>query len=96
MFQSESESTGNPRAGVHLQGALICPSDEDSHTFTVNSSSGEVYKLRATDARARQEWVNRLRSVAEHHSSNLTKVWAILGNKFVKLIRNVLKNKYLL
>lgn len=72
-YLSESESSGNPRAGVHLQGALICPSDEDSHTFTVNSSSGEVYKLRATDARARQEWVNRLRSVAEHHSFNLTK-----------------------
>lgn len=74
FFQSESGSNGNPRGGIYLEGALICPSDEDSHTFTVNSSTGEVFKLRATDARARQEWVNRLRSVAEYHSSNLTKV----------------------
>lgn len=68
-YLSESESSGHPRGGIHLQGALICPSDEDSHTFTVNSSSGEVFKLRATDARARQEWVNKLRSVAEHYSN---------------------------
>lgn len=75
LWQSENESSGHPRGGIHLQGALICPSDEDSHTFTVNSSSGEVFKLRATDARARQEWVNKLRSVAEHHSSNFAKVF---------------------
>lgn len=73
-LQSESSSSGNPRGSIHLQGALICPSDEDSHTFSVNSSSGEMFKLRATDARARQEWVNKLRSVAEYHSSNVTKV----------------------
>ncbi|KAK7582602.1 hypothetical protein V9T40_014047 [Parthenolecanium corni] len=70
---SENSSSGNPRGSIHLQGALICPSDEDSHTFSVNSSSGEMFKLRATDARARQEWVNKLRSVAEYHSSNVTK-----------------------
>lgn len=72
--QSEGSSSGNPRGSIHLQGALICPSDEDSHTFSVNSSSGEMFKLRATDARARQEWVNKLRSVAEYHSSNVNKV----------------------
>lgn len=57
-----------PRGSVHLAGAVICPSDEDSKTFTVNCASGDMLKLRAADARARQEWVNGLRAVAEAHT----------------------------
>ncbi|XP_046683244.1 oxysterol-binding protein-related protein 11 isoform X2 [Homalodisca vitripennis] len=67
-YLSESESRQTPRGWVHLESAVISPSDEDSNTFTVNSSSGEMFKLRAQDARARQEWVNRLRAVAELHA----------------------------
>lgn len=47
---------------------MVSPSDEDSNTFSVNSWSGECYKLRAVDARARQDWVNRLRAAAEYYS----------------------------
>lgn len=57
-----------PRGSVHLAGAVICPSDEDSKTFTVNCASGDMLKLRASDARSRQEWVNGLRAVAESHT----------------------------
>lgn len=57
-----------PRGSVHLAGAVICPSEEDSKTFTVNCASGDMLKLRATDARERQEWVNKLRAVAEAHT----------------------------
>lgn len=67
-YLSESESKQQPRGWVHLEAAVISPSDEDSNTFTVNSTSGEMFKLRAQDARARQEWVNRLRAVAELHA----------------------------
>ncbi|XP_034239580.1 oxysterol-binding protein-related protein 11-like [Thrips palmi] len=56
------------RGSIHLAAAVISPSDEDSNTFTVNSTTGEFYKLRAGDARARQDWVNRLRAVAEMHT----------------------------
>lgn len=35
-----------PRGTLQLAGAVISPSDEDSHTFTVNAASGEQYKLR--------------------------------------------------
>ncbi|KOB66008.1 Oxysterol-binding protein [Operophtera brumata] len=42
--------------------------DEDSRTFTINCASGDMLKLRATDARARQEWVNGLRAIAEIHT----------------------------
>lgn len=67
-YLNESERKQRPRGSVHLAGAVISPSDEDGNTFTVNSASGEMFKLRATDARARQEWVNRLRTVAEMHT----------------------------
>ncbi|CAB1327945.1 unnamed protein product [Coregonus sp. 'balchen'] len=39
-----------PRGTLPLAGAVISPSDEDSHTFTVNAISGEQYKLRDTPA----------------------------------------------
>ncbi|CAL4064466.1 unnamed protein product, partial [Meganyctiphanes norvegica] len=56
------------RGGIQLAGAVISPSDEDSYTFTVSPASGESYKLRATDTRDRQMWINRLRVVAEMHT----------------------------
>ncbi|ESN94812.1 hypothetical protein HELRODRAFT_87593 [Helobdella robusta] len=55
------------RGNVMLAGAVICPSDEDSQTFIVNAVNGEVYRLKALDARERQHWVNRLRATAEYH-----------------------------
>lgn len=57
-----------------MAGAVISPSEEDSHTFVVNSASGDVYKLRAADAKERQLWITRLRIVAERHSHALAQV----------------------
>ena len=34
--------------------ALVRPSEEDSHTFSINFNSGEVFKVRAAQARERQ------------------------------------------
>lgn len=68
---SNPNIVGNaPRGQVHLAGAVICPSDEDSKTFTVNCASGDMLKLRAGDARARQEWVDGLRAIVESHSNS--------------------------
>jgi hypothetical protein len=53
----EDQFSGNPRGQVHLTGALINPSDEDSRTFTINPAAGETIKLKANDARSRQEVV---------------------------------------
>ncbi|XP_059469244.1 oxysterol-binding protein-related protein 11-like isoform X2 [Neocloeon triangulifer] len=66
--QQQPNRKQRPRGSVHLASAVICPSDEDSSTFTLNSASGEIFKLQAIDARERQEWVNRLRAVAEMHT----------------------------
>lgn len=60
--------SGSPRGQVHLAGAVVCPSDEDSRTFSIGCASGDTIKLRAADARARQEWVDGLRAVVESHT----------------------------
>uniref|UniRef100_A0A2S2P3S1 Oxysterol-binding protein-related protein 11 n=1 Tax=Schizaphis graminum TaxID=13262 RepID=A0A2S2P3S1_SCHGA len=67
-FLSENDTKQQPRGFIFLESAVVSPSDEDSNTFSVNSWNGECYKLRAVDARARQDWVNRLRAAAEYHS----------------------------
>ncbi|KAJ8686790.1 hypothetical protein QAD02_022584 [Eretmocerus hayati] len=67
-FLTESEKNQRPRCSIYLAGAVIAPSDEDSNTFVVNSATGDMVKLRATDARARQEWVDKLRAVAEMYT----------------------------
>ncbi|CAG5075030.1 Similar to OSBPL11: Oxysterol-binding protein-related protein 11 (Homo sapiens) [Cotesia congregata] len=67
-FLSEAEKNQRPRCSIYLAGAVIAPSDEDSNTFTVNSATGDMIKLRATDARARQEWVDKLRAVTEMYT----------------------------
>lgn len=45
-FVNEQSRNQKPRGSLPLAGAVISPSDEDSHTFTVNAISGEQYKLR--------------------------------------------------
>lgn len=58
----------HPRGFIILSGAIVTPSEEDGQTFNVCSSSGEIYKLRASDSRERQFWVDRLRQVSQSYS----------------------------
>ncbi|XP_054984833.1 oxysterol-binding protein-related protein 11 [Sorex araneus] len=72
-FVNEQSRNQKPRGTLQLAGAVISPSDEDSHTFTVNAASGEQYKLRATDAKERQHWVSRLQLCTQHHTEAIGK-----------------------
>ena len=65
------ERNGRCRGSHYLAGALVLPSDEDSQTFSVNFASGEVYKVRATNPRERQIWVDRIRACAHFHNEAL-------------------------
>ncbi|WAR03629.1 OSB11-like protein [Mya arenaria] len=65
----EEHKKHRPRGSIHLASAVISPSEEDSQTFSVSAANAEVYKLRATSTRERQQWVDRLRQTAEHHSN---------------------------
>ncbi|XP_051881378.1 oxysterol-binding protein-related protein 11 isoform X2 [Pristis pectinata] len=72
-FVNEQSRSQKPRGTLQLAGAVISPSDEDSHTFTVNAAVGEQYKLRATDAKERQHWVSRLQICTQHHTEAIGK-----------------------
>ncbi|XP_067128704.1 oxysterol-binding protein-related protein 11 isoform X3 [Centruroides vittatus] len=80
-YYMPEEKTKRPRGTVHLAGAVISPSDEDSELFILSSACGEVYKLRASDAKERQFWVNRLRAVAEYHTQNIAERNPPLANR---------------
>jgi hypothetical protein len=68
-LQPNQACQSTPRGTIALIGALINPSDEDSRTFTINSSSGESIKFKANDAKTRQHWVQSLRAIVENLSS---------------------------
>ncbi|XP_069791381.1 oxysterol-binding protein-related protein 11 isoform X3 [Narcine bancroftii] len=72
-FVNEQSRGQKPRGILQLAGAVISPSDEDSHTFTVNAAIGEQYKLRATDAKERQHWVSRLQICTQYHTEAIGK-----------------------
>jgi len=61
------ERGGRSRGKQHLAGAVVVPSEEDGNTFSINFGSGEVYKVRASQTRERQVWVDRLRACSHRH-----------------------------
>jgi hypothetical protein len=65
------ERSGRCRGNQHLAGAVVIPSEEDSQTFTINFASGEIYKVRASHAKERQVWVDRIRACALMHNEAL-------------------------
>lgn len=72
-YMPDDKKKIHPRGCVYLAGCTISPSDEDSQTFTVSAASGDSYKLKATDAKERQYWVNKLRQVALTHETNIAR-----------------------
>jgi len=67
----EEKKKSHPRGCVYLAGSVISPSEEDSQTFIVSAACGESYKLKASDAKQRQFWVNKLRQVAQNHENRI-------------------------
>uniref|UniRef100_A0A8C0AY97 Oxysterol-binding protein n=1 Tax=Buteo japonicus TaxID=224669 RepID=A0A8C0AY97_9AVES len=66
-FVNEQSKNQKPRGTLSLAGAIISPSDEVPHMLVVYSANGEMYKLRAADAKEKQYWITQLRSCAKHH-----------------------------
>ncbi|XP_072139634.1 oxysterol-binding protein-related protein 10 isoform X1 [Mobula birostris] len=73
-FVNEQCKGQKPRGVLYLSGAVISFSDEVSHMFIVQAASGELYKLRAGDAKERFYWVNQLQATAKHHTDNNAKI----------------------
>jgi len=70
-FLSQDKKMMGPRGSLKLAGAIVTPSDEDSQTFSVIPKSGELFKLRAPNAKDRQAWIDRIRRVIEKHTTDL-------------------------
>ncbi|XP_007449699.1 PREDICTED: oxysterol-binding protein-related protein 10 isoform X2 [Lipotes vexillifer] len=66
-FVNEQSKHQKPRGALSLSGAIVSLSDEGPHMLVVYSASGEMYKLRAADAKEKQFWVTQLRACAKYH-----------------------------
>lgn len=68
-YMSEDRKKQAPRGSLNLWGAAIAPSEEDGQSFSISDTAGEVYKLKAGDAKERQWWVSRLHREVELRTS---------------------------
>ncbi|XP_008329449.2 oxysterol-binding protein-related protein 10 [Cynoglossus semilaevis] len=73
-FVNEQGKSQKPRGSLPLIGASVTPSDEAPHMFVVNSVNGELYKLRASDAKEQQFWITQLQACARRHSDSSAKI----------------------
>ncbi|XP_031722313.1 oxysterol-binding protein-related protein 10 isoform X3 [Anarrhichthys ocellatus] len=72
-FVSDQGKSQKPRGSLPLIGASVTTSDEAPHMFVVNSVNGELYKLRASDAKEQQFWISQLQACARRHSDTSAK-----------------------
>lgn len=89
-FVNEQSRPQKPRGMLPLAGAVISPSDEDSHTFTVNAISGEQYKLRGGCHRPASIHVTRQ---PYHQASTLAPVHQIYSALISPLLVMALRNR---
>ncbi|XP_075820362.1 oxysterol-binding protein-related protein 10 isoform X2 [Microtus pennsylvanicus] len=73
-FVNEQSKHQKPRGVLSLSGAIVSLSDEAPHMLVVYSANGEMYKLRAADAKERQFWVTQLRACAKYHMETSSKM----------------------
>ncbi|KAM4538761.1 oxysterol-binding protein-related protein 10 isoform 2-T2 [Odontesthes bonariensis] len=79
-FVNEQGKSQKPRGSLPLIGASVTTSDEAPHMFIVNSVNGELYKLRAADAKEQQFWISQLQACARRHSDSSAKVRKLKGS----------------
>ncbi|XP_077928862.1 oxysterol-binding protein-related protein 10 isoform X2 [Halichoerus grypus] len=72
-FVNEQSKHQKPRGALSLSGAIVSLSDEVPHMLVVYSANGEMYKLRAADAKEKQFWVTQLRACAKYHMETSSK-----------------------
>ncbi|XP_061738109.1 oxysterol-binding protein-related protein 10 isoform X2 [Nerophis ophidion] len=73
-FVNEQGRSQKPRGSLPLIGATVMVGDEAPHMFIVSSVNGELYKLRASDAKEQRFWINQLQACARRHSDCSAKV----------------------
>nr|XP_054601049.1 oxysterol-binding protein-related protein 10 isoform X2 [Nothobranchius furzeri] len=79
-FVNEQGKNQKPRGSLPLIGASVTTCDETPYMFIVNSVNGELYKLRAADAKEQQFWMSQLQACARRHSDSSAKVRKLKGS----------------
>jgi len=70
-FMPDEVRKKGPRGVIELTDCWISPSNEDDVTFTVQTSGGETYKFRASDAKGRQKWIDKLRTCSGSNAASV-------------------------
>lgn len=73
-FVNEQSKNQKPRGFLSLVGAKILISEEEPNMFTIHSTNGEFYKLRAADAKERKHWVTHLQACIKYHTDSNAKI----------------------
>ncbi|OCT75898.1 hypothetical protein XELAEV_18031084mg [Xenopus laevis] len=73
-YVTEASKNQKPRGFLSLAGSVISLSEEAPNMIIVYSTNGEVYKLRAADAKERQVWMTQLQACAKYHSESKSAV----------------------
>jgi len=60
-----------PRGVIELTDCWISPSNEDDVTFTVQTGGGDIFKFRASDAKERQKWIDKLRTCSGSNAADV-------------------------
>ncbi|XP_070768769.1 oxysterol-binding protein-related protein 10-like [Enoplosus armatus] len=68
-----SKSQHPPRGSLPLLGAMVISGDEFPYMFTIQSTTGDSYKLRALDAQQQELWMTQLQLCSRRHSDSNTK-----------------------
>ncbi|XP_007516900.1 oxysterol-binding protein-related protein 10 isoform X3 [Erinaceus europaeus] len=88
-FVNEQSKHQKPRGALSLSGAIVSLSDEAPHMLVVYSANGEMYKLRAADAKERQFWVTQLRSCAKYHMETNSKMMSQVEGQQKNLVHAI-------
>ncbi|KAG7475154.1 hypothetical protein JOB18_025064 [Solea senegalensis] len=67
-----SKNQHPPRGSLPLLGTTVVSSNEFPYMFTVQSTAGDFYKLRALDAQEQELWMTQLQLCSRRHSDSST------------------------
>ncbi|XP_034384387.1 oxysterol-binding protein-related protein 10 [Cyclopterus lumpus] len=62
------------RGSLPLLGAMVVSCDEYPYMFTIQSTTGDAYKLRALDAQEQELWMTQLQLCSRRHSESSAKL----------------------
>ncbi|CAJ1061852.1 oxysterol-binding protein-related protein 10-like [Xyrichtys novacula] len=65
-----SKTQRDPRGCLPLLGAMVVSSDDSQYMFTIKSTAGNTYKLRAPDAQQQELWMTQLQLCSRCHSDS--------------------------